>query len=206
MAHWPLWQCNIGKQTEMSELRHSARANKFVKDATFQLGERAVSWQQDGQSGQMAFADVREVTLNPELTLSRKQAQCVLRDSRGREITLTSHHFESLGVFKSRMDTYTPFVRKMLQQVAAAAPDAKFTLGSTTKMIMALALAFIFAVLFGLLIMAQMGVASFANGALIVAFVATAFAPGLWYIMRGGGGARPFDPYNPPADQIGGHG
>lgn len=188
----------------MSELRHSARANKFVKDATFQLGERSLSWQQDGQSGQMAYADVREVTLNPDLTFSRTQSSCVLRDVRGREITLTSHHFESLGIFKSRMHTYSPFVRQMLQRVAEAAPDAKFTAGSTTKMIMALALGFIFAVLFGLLIMAQMGVASFANGALIVAFVATAFAPGLWYVTKGGGGARPFDPYDPPPELIGG--
>jgi hypothetical protein len=188
----------------MSELRHAARANKFVKEATFKLGDTALAWQQDGQSGQIAYADVREVTLNPDLSLSSKQAQCVLRDSKGREVTLTSHHFEGLGNFKNRSATYTPFVRALLQRVAAASPGAKFTSGSTSKLMMALALAFIFAVLFSLLIMAQLGAASISNGVIIVVFVATVFAPAFWYAYKGGG-TRIIDPADPPPKLIGDH-
>lgn len=188
----------------MSELRHSARANKFVKECTFQLGETALSWQLDGQQGRMAFADVREVTLNPDLTFASKQAQCVLRDASGREVTLTSHHFEGLGNFKDRSHTYTPLVRALLKRVAAAAPQAKFTSGSTTKLMMALALGFVFAVLFSLLIMAQLGVASFNNGVIIVVFVATVFAPAFWYAYKGGG-TQTIDPANPPPKLIGDH-
>lgn len=190
--------------TKMSELRHVARANKFVKECTFQLDDTALTWQQGGATGRMAFADVRSVTLNPDLTFASKQAQCVLRDAAGREVTLTSHHFESLGNFKDRSETYVPLVRALLKRVAAAAPHATFTSGSTTKLMMALALGFVFAVLFSLLIMAQLGVASFDNGVIVVVFVATVFAPAFWYAYKGGG-TRTFDPADPPPKLIGEH-
>jgi len=186
----------------MNELRHAVRANAFEKERTFRLGEEVLYWEEPGAGGRMAYADVREVQLNPDLKFATDRARCALRDRAGIVVTLTSHHFEGLGVYRDRTDTYTPLVRMLLRRVANAAPDARFVSGSTTKLAMVLALGSIFVILAALMVMALAGAASLQLGALIVVGALVVLAPVSWYVLSRCG-TKPFDPTDPAPELIG---
>jgi hypothetical protein len=189
----------------MSELTHAVRANAFEKVRTYRFGEDVLYWEEDDARGYMAYADVRYVQLNPDITFATDRAQCVLRDVTGRMLTLTSHHFEGLGRFRNRAETYAPLVRAVLHRVATDAPEAKFEAGSTTKLAMALALATIFAILGVLMALSLADALTVETGAAAVVCVLAVLAPACWYVMQRGG-TRTFDPTDPPAKLIAAHG
>jgi hypothetical protein len=193
---------NTTGTNDMSELTHAVRANAFETVRTFRFGEDVLYWEEDDARGYMAYADVRHVQLNPDITFATDRAQCVLRDVSGRMLTLTSHHFEGLGRFRNRAQTYAPLVRAVLQRVAADAPEAKFEAGSTTKLAMTLALATIFAILGTLMTLAISDLLSVGTGAVAVLCVLAVSGPVCWYVLQRGG-TRTFDPSDPPAKLIG---
>lgn len=186
----------------MTELSYTVRPNLLVKERTYRLSDDALTWQDADGSGRLAFAGVRQVRLSTDPSFGKDRSRCILLDREGHKLKLDSKHFKGLGTLEDRSSTYTPFVRALLQRVAAAAPHASFVAGSTAVWAVWVGLTVVYAIAILALMMAVLGGASLGGEVIVVLIPLIVLGPGMWRAMRRGR-ATTFDPAHPPPELLG---
>jgi len=186
----------------MTELSYTVRLNFFAKERTYRLSDDALTWQDADGNGRLAFADVHQVRLSADPSFGKDRSRCTLLDREGHKLKLDSKHFKELGTLEDRSSTYTPFVRALLQRVAAAAPHARFVAGSTAVWAVWVGLTVVYAIVILLLIAAVLGGASLGVEVIVVLIPLMLLGPGMWRAVRRGR-ATTFDPAYPPPELLG---
>jgi hypothetical protein len=186
----------------MSEPTHTVRNSLADKVRTFTLGPDALHWTGDAGEGQLAYKDVRDLRLISYTSPIGETFQCTLRGRDGKKIKLRSAHYQSLNNFEDRTASYAPFIRALTPRIAAAAPDAKFSAGSTALWIVWLILGVLCLGVVLLLILSLFEGLPPVGAWVIAIVVCIAAVPIAWRRIREGG-AKQFDPAAPPPELTG---
>jgi len=142
------------------DLSHASRANIFQTEARWHLGADAlvrdggepanapwrahalrvffrVIWPwtgiriEKGGAARFPYAAMAELRLSYDPTrFDTRRYRCDVRLANGERGTLWSTHFAGVAEFEDRAATYTPFVRALVAQVAAANPKCSFRAGT----------------------------------------------------------------------------
>lgn len=136
------------------------------------------------------LSDVRKVHLKYEHTKQREYFQCFIHTTRG-PIDLRHVDYVSFGKFKDQRDTYTPFVKALLAEVARV-PGVEFRAGSMTNFVGAIV---------GTPVMGGLAWLCFSLGRYALAIFAAAMG-GLAMMMIAPSRPRRFDPLAPPSDVL----
>jgi hypothetical protein len=185
----------------MNEFTYAFRASAFSAERSYRLGPDALEWRDDRREGRIAYREIAKVNLSsvPMLGQTKAQGRCVLR-SAGRKTLLVSASFRGL-VTEDRSASYVPFVRELMLRIAAANPKASFIAGQGWGLWLFWIVILIGAVVIlgGALILTILGQLPVAAGGSL--FVLLLCLPIGWRVVRHGP-PRPFDPRDPPADDL----
>lgn len=117
-----------------SDCTHTVRNSVRDDETAFHLSEEALILSGGPKQQELAYRNIAELNL---ITYQADIADAVhahglltIRPASGKRLKLRSHHLKGLGSYESRAETYAPFVRELCRRVAAANPEAGFTLGS----------------------------------------------------------------------------
>lgn len=187
----------------MTALTHTTRNSLADKQRSYTLGNDALHWTDKDGGGEIGYADVSKVRLNSYPSTDGDFYQVKLSARRGKGLKIRSHDNARLGVFEDKTQTYTPFVRELLRRIAASAGETRFLAGSSGLWIVWLVVAVLW--MLGLLLMAALLISGVENYFSLVFAITLLFsvAPFIFKAVRKGG-AKTFDPANPPAELIGG--
>lgn len=183
---------------------HRVRASVFAREAEWRLGDGRLFWRDvdeagnaGGEAGVIALDQVASVRLTQEPTRGGARLFCRVRTREGPNALIGSAHYAGLLRGEDRGASYTPLVRALASQVAAANPHARFLTGATPAVWWGVVLAL--SVLFGLLgaMFVLAGREMFTTRLLLGLALVALGAPNLirWLTSN-----RPgvFDPGNPP--------
>lgn len=108
-------RASIAKNSEVLWRAHSDRLEQIAQDGTLMLT--------------VPYRNVRKVRL--AFAPGRLQTTRFLMDLRGEtsRLIITNMHFEGIGQFEDRTETFFPLVRQVVAGVAAANPAARFSAG-----------------------------------------------------------------------------
>jgi hypothetical protein len=170
----------------MNEPTHEVRASLLDKRRLYRLGDDALHWQDAEREGQLAYADIVQVRLINYPSIGGNNGQCTVSDRSGKKLKIRSHHYESLGSFEDRSETYVPFVRALSLRVASAAPNARLVEGSTVMWVVWLVLLLLVGLTAVLLLLAVLEGITLAGGAIGALVALVIFAPSVWRMVRQG--------------------
>jgi hypothetical protein len=184
------------------EITHAVRASMAGRAVIYALGDTALSWRDDrGQGGSLAYADVASVRLIGYVGGSGTMYRCAIKGG-GMIRKIPSHHFAGFGRVEDRTATYAPFVRALTERVAAHAPQARFIAGSTGLWITWLLIGVGALVVLALMAVILAGGEFIAAGGIPALLVLIVGIPLMVREVRKGG-AKFFDPANPPPALLG---
>jgi hypothetical protein len=179
------------------------RRNERESAATWTLGPDAlIRTETNGATQKMAYAEVKELRLLYDpVRPAPHRFRCDLNSVAGHRVALLSQSYVATGTYEDRASGYTPFVRELIQRIAAAAPHCKFRAGQTPWSFYgghALALA-------GVLIIAYLA-ARFGglppNAAIILKIVMAAAYLALAFVSAKRRRPRSFMPQHIPSDML----
>ncbi len=137
-----------------------------------------------------AWSQVRRVHLKYERTKQRAYYQCFIHTDQGR-IDLRHVHWQGLLKFEDRRNTYTPFVRALLRELARY-PGVRFDAGSLANFI---------AAIIGVPLMGSLTLLALAVGLILPALLGV-FMTVLCLLMLRRSRPRTVEPLAPPADVL----
>lgn len=111
-------------------MTHSVRNSVRAKHTTYSLGESGLDLEQDGVVMTVPYGDIKRVNLIAYAATNGRQGQLSLLTRTGEKLVVRSHHFQGLGQFENRSETYGQLVRGLLQRISIANPVAVFVTGS----------------------------------------------------------------------------
>ena len=172
--------------------QYAFRRSILEREKTYTLYPDRLEIQGEGAPHEVfPLTQVSEVHLKYDRSKQRAYYNCFIHTP-ARRVCLRHVHFAGIGRFENRRETYTPFVRALLQAVARQNPGATLRAGSLFN--------FVMCIIF-LPLLAGMGVLSLTlnswPGALGVAFLALIC---ISVIPRSR--PRTVDPANPPANVL----
>ena len=138
----------------------------------------------------LPLSDVRAVRLKYEHTKQREYYQCYLH-LKDRKIVLRHVHWANFGAFQDRRETYTPFVKTLLAQLAAY-PNVRFQAGSLVNFGCAI---------LGVPLMAFLGYLALNHGSKTSAILAGIMLA-ICLLMIGPSRPQKLDPLAPPANLL----
>lgn len=175
-----------------SVAQYSFRRSILESEKTYTLYPDRLEIQGEGSPPEVhALAQVEKVHLKYDRTKQRSYYNCFIHTA-GRRVALRHVHFAGIARFEDRRETYTPFVRALLQAVAQQNPRATLKSGSLVNFIMCIVF---LPVVVGVGVLAW-SLGSWA-GALTMAFFAL-----LCLSMIPRSRPRIVDPANPPANVL----
>jgi hypothetical protein len=112
---------------------YSKRSNLFQKaEWTWRVGDGGLHVRDcHGAAYVVPWTEVTKVRLAYAPTRFKMWRHMIELKFRDRtNMVIDNVHFAGIANFENRSDTYTPFVRAMIEQIAAKAPDARCSLGA----------------------------------------------------------------------------
>ena len=187
----------------MSDVSYEIRNSLVDRSTTYTLTSEAIVWSRDGSERRMTLSDIARIELISYTGGGGEALQCKVRAKDGTRLMLRSQHYLSLGNFEDRREGYARFLGELLRRVAIAAPDAACVAGSTMLNVLWIVVALIFAAA-GFMVLMIVFAGDAANGFAMWGYVAflVVGAPFVYRQLRRGG-ARRFDPADPPRDLLG---
>lgn len=174
----PLWQYAFRRSAIEPEKIYTIYPDRLTVEGA-SLPAQTYTWPQ-----------VRRVHLKYERTKQRAYYQCFIHTDQGR-IDLRHVHWQGLMDFTDRRNTYTPFVRSLLRELARY-PGVRFDAGSRANFV---------AAIIGVPLMAGLTLLSLAVGLVLPALLGV-FITGLCLLMLRRSRPRVVDPLTPPADLL----
>lgn len=181
----------------MTTLKHLVRPHLFAHEQCYTLEADALRFQVRGKDRSLPYSDITSVRVLSYANFGGVQYQCTVKSGAHGKLTIRSHHYQSLGAFQDRTDTYFPLVRELCRRVHDHNPQAQFIRGSgwiQTLWLGVLILTILGWVVLGLMLL---GGGADLDGsvtfALLLIFITSISARWLWR-------SKPdlFDPLNPP--------
>lgn len=113
-----------------TDLTFNVRPHALSGEQTYVLTPDHIDILEAGKATRhIALSDITKVALS-YMGTGDGQTYCTVK-ARGRaEFKIRSHHYESLGDFQDRHETFDPFARALCRAVAQANPAAKFVRGN----------------------------------------------------------------------------
>jgi len=179
---------------------YSVRRHAFEKERRWNVDDTGLAWQSEDASGRLDFAAIAAIRLQYGATRADfVRYNCHVTGHSG-AYTIVSTHFDSLGNFSDRRETYAPFVRALIARAAAANPRCRFQAGvSPAQFWLTVVLLFVSLVILAIAAL-SLGVPAlwylYLKIAVIIVLLPVAF---LW-IKRNR--PRRFDPNAIPADAL----
>jgi hypothetical protein len=133
-------------------------------------------------------------------TVAQPSRRCTIRLRDGRKIVLSSLHFLGLGRFEDRTQSYLPFMRTLISNVAARHPDVRLTTGMPSPlwwlwlMTFGLLVLVLGIILLGVLIGVLSGSLPWTSIGFLLAVAALGIGPGLYVRGLLQRRQRPLDP------------
>ncbi len=187
-------------------MQHSVRNSLIDSEQAYLLKENALCWSQvgadDGVQKHLPYTEIKSITLISYPAAGGSQYQCTIKTHSRCTLKIRSHHYQSLNNFKSRAESYAPFVRGLCLRVAAANGAAQFWAGSTIMWFVYLILVVLMAGVAVAGVVALWQGNSIAAGAVSAVFAMSLFAGSFWTLVRRGKG-RPFAAEHPPESLLG---
>ncbi len=177
-AQHPLWQYAFRRSAFEPEKMYTLYADRLTVEGA---GLPAETY---------ALQQVRRVHLKYERTKQRAYYQCFIHTDRGR-VDLRHVHWQGLMNFADRRNTYTPFVRALLRELARY-PGVKFDAGSMANFV---------AAIIGVPLMAVLTLLALAVGLIIPALLGASITV-LCLLMLRRSRPRNVDPAAPPAELL----
>lgn len=110
-------------------VQYSVRRHAFEKERRWSLDDTGLAWQAEDASGRLDFAAIAAIRLQYGATRADFARYNCHVTGRSGAYTIVSTHFDSLGSFSDRRETYAPFVRALVARAAAANPQCRFHAG-----------------------------------------------------------------------------
>ncbi|HEX6368142.1 MAG TPA: hypothetical protein VF006_04380 [Longimicrobium sp.] len=172
--------------------QHAFRRSILEPEKTYTLYPDRLEIRGEGSPPEVhALAQVEKVHLKYDRSKQRAYYNCFIHTP-GRRVSLRHVHFGGIGRFQDRRESYTPFVRALLQAVARQNPHATLRAGSLFNFVMCIIL---------LPLLAGVGLLAFTlnswAGALGMAFLAL-----MCISMIPRSRPRTVDPADPPANVL----
>ena len=174
--------------------RHAVRNSMIDGERDFRLAAEAIEWVEKGNASSLRYADIAAVNLITYAGTGGAIGQAKISSRDGGSIKIRSHHYKGLANFENRRATYAPFIRELCRRVAAANPDAVFTLGNSAFMVMWLVVAALMAVLAVIVVIMSVQTGDLPLVAIFILLVGGPLA--VREVMKGG--RKTFDPLSPP--------
>ena len=187
----------------MPERSHVVRTSLHTRERSYSLGPNALHWKEDEGEGQIEYADIHQMRLVSYLYYNYMHRQCTLHVRSGGKTCIRSHHYESLGKFDDRTETYVPLVRELARRIASSNPQAHFLAGGTGLWFIWLVVLLLCVLALIFLVLVILEGTSLPRGAYSILFLIIIFGPLAWHMM-GRNKQSAFDPANIPADLLGG--
>ena len=172
------------------------------RERVWSLGPDALHWKSEKREGHIPYADIRKMRLIAYANTGGEQYQCAVSTLRQGKIKIRSHHYVSLGNFEDRTATYAPFIRALLDRVAAASPQAAFRAGGLGYQIMWISVFVLDVSVLVLMGLALLGSADVSLNIMAVLAGMVLILPFIWRQIGRNRGHR-FDPAAPPGELIG---
>lgn len=169
----------LSESKEMSDLIHVARPSLLGKNLTFKTTADALSYNDGHREQKIPYSDILSIRSIKYGGFGKgqkleTQKQATIKTRSNGVLKMRSHHFESLGSFHDRSETYDALLRELSKQVASKNPDAEFVQGSRTLFFVWISLLILSIVLALLLSLAILGGAE--NTLSVLIGIAVSFA------------------------------
>lgn len=119
------------KAIDEKMLSYCHRHSFLTKKRTYQLGNRALIWQdEDGPEMAMPYDDIMSV--EGQYSPSRVQSNRYLLSIKSRKkerVDITNTTYKGYGDFQENNDSYVPFIRELHRKIMAQNPDVIFKKG-----------------------------------------------------------------------------
>ncbi len=163
----------------MSDLIHVARPSLLGTNLIFETSADALSYNDGHREHKIPYSDILSIRSIKYGGFGKgqkleTQKQATIKTRANGVLKMRSHHFESLGSFHDRSETYDALLRELSKRVASKNPDAEFVQGSKTLFFVWISLFILSIVLALLLSLAILGGAE--NTLSVLAGIAVSFA------------------------------
>jgi hypothetical protein len=97
----------------MTSLTHCVRPSLIARENTYTLTDEALTSNDDGKIVSLPYDQIERLELVTFAGAGGKQGQLSIKSRSGITHKIRSHHYQSLGLFENRTDTYAPFAREL---------------------------------------------------------------------------------------------
>jgi hypothetical protein len=114
------------------DFQYSFRLSPFRRQATYRLTDRALTWTEGDQHGELAYSDIRGIRIHDGVGLQQYPTfrRCIITPTQGPALTLSSNHFRNFIIlFDSQLRAYQPFIDELLRRIAATNPNVEYYIG-----------------------------------------------------------------------------